>query len=58
MISGDLQRFGTKLKLSLRMHETKGGRLLTSAQASGKTLAELEASAREAAGALMTGASQ
>ena len=37
VISGSVVRFGTKLKLSLQLHQTKDGKLLSAAVASGAT---------------------
>lgn len=42
IISGDLQKLGSRFKLSLRLHETRQGRLLSSAIASGGTLEQLD----------------
>ena len=43
VISGDLLRFGSSFKLNLKLHETRDGRLLAGAQASGRTIDELDA---------------
>lgn len=50
VISGEVLRFGTALKLNLRMHDTHSSELLSSAIASGKTVDELDA----AVGATLT----
>jgi len=42
VVSGDLLRFGTHFKLTLKLHETKMGRLLSSATATGKTIDDLD----------------
>ena len=43
VVSGDLLKFGSNYKLDLRLHDTRNGRLLAGAQASGKTADELDA---------------
>jgi len=43
VISGDLLKFGSAYKLNLKLHETHEGRLLAGAQASGRTIDELDA---------------
>ena len=55
VISGDVLKFGERFKLSLRLHETKGGRLLAAAVASGATLEELDAQVQQRAGELLEG---
>jgi hypothetical protein len=55
IISGDLQKFGSRYKLSLRLHETAQGRLLGATVLSGKALDELDAGADKAAAALIDG---
>ena len=52
VVSGDILRFGGKLKLSLRLHETGSGKLLASAVAEGDSLAQLEERAKHAAESL------
>lgn len=42
VVSGDLLRIGKNFKLDLRMHETKEGRLVSGAQASGASVEELD----------------
>ncbi len=54
IVSGEIQKLGTLYKLSLRLHDTREGRLLASTQASGKTVEELDASAQRAAEELLT----
>jgi hypothetical protein len=54
VVSGDLQKVGTKLKLSLRLHETRGGRLLGAEVASGKSVDDLDTAATEAADRLLS----
>lgn len=56
IVSGDLQRIGRKLKLSLRLHETRGGRLLAAEVSSGKDVDELDQSLQDTAARLLTGA--
>lgn len=48
---------GTRFKISLRLHETKTGRLIGSAIASGASVDELDDRAGQAAGALYATAS-
>ena len=55
VISGDVLKFGERYKLSLRLHETKGGRLLAAAVASGATLEELDAQVQARAAELLEG---
>jgi hypothetical protein len=55
VVSGDLLKFGARLKLSLRLHETKGGRLLAAAVASGATLEDLDAEVQKRAAELLAG---
>jgi hypothetical protein len=49
IVSGEIQRLGSFYKLSLRLHDTHTGRLLSSTQASGKSVDELDQSAQKAA---------
>jgi TolB-like protein len=42
VVSGEVLKFGSKFKLDLRMHDTKDGRMISGAQASGKTVDELD----------------
>ena len=53
VISGDVLKFGARFKLSLRLHETKDGRLLSAAVASGATLEELDAAIQARVAELM-----
>ncbi len=55
VVSGDVLKFGARYKLSLRLHETKGGRLLATAIASGATLEELDAEVQARAAELLRG---
>jgi hypothetical protein len=48
VISGDITRFGTTLKLVLKLHVVAGGNLVGSAQAEGQTLNELDRSLKPA----------
>ena len=47
VVSGDVLKFGSRFKLSLRLHETRGGQLLSAAVASGATLDELDTAVQE-----------
>ncbi|MGZ6142746.1 MAG: flagellar cap protein FliD N-terminal domain-containing protein, partial [Myxococcales bacterium] len=49
VVSGDVQRFGTKFKVSLRLHDTREGKLLSSATGTGATVDDLEESVAKAA---------
>ena len=49
IISGEIQKVGTRFKLTLRLHDTHEGRLLASAIGSGKSIDELDESAQKAA---------
>ena len=42
IITGEVLRFGKTLRLTIRMHETKIGRLVASSRVKGKTIEELE----------------
>ncbi|MGZ6142745.1 MAG: DUF2380 domain-containing protein [Myxococcales bacterium] len=53
IVSGEIQKLGSLYKLSLRLHDTREGRLLASTQASGKTIEELDQSAQQAAADLL-----
>lgn len=55
IISGELQKLGNLYKLSLRLHDTREGRLLGSAIASGKSVEELDGAAQKAAEDLLSG---
>lgn len=52
IISGELGRLGRQLKLSLRLHDTRAGKLLSSATGSAATLEELEPAIEKAGQAL------
>ena len=54
IISGEIQKVGTKYKLTLRLHDTHEGRLLASSIGSGKTIDELDEGAQKAAEDLFT----
>ena len=54
IVSGEIQKVGTKYKLTLRLHDTHEGRLLASAIGSGKSIDELDESAQRAAEELFT----
>src|SRR5438477_2178237 len=49
IVSGELQKVGARYKLTLRLHDTREGRLLASTQASGMTIEELDDAAQKAA---------
>jgi TolB-like protein len=55
IVSGELQKVGARYKLTLRLHDTREGRLLSSTQASGKTIEELDDAAQKAAADLLSG---
>jgi len=55
IVSGEIQKLGTLYKLSLRLHDTREGRLLASTQASGRTIEELDTDAQRAAQELLGG---
>lgn len=42
VVSGEVLKFGSKYKLDLRMHDTASGQLVSAAQASGKSLDDLD----------------
>jgi hypothetical protein len=48
VVSGELLKVGSALKMNLRLHETAGASLLTGALASGKSVDELDADAAKA----------
>src|SRR5258708_5404834 len=52
-VSGEIQKVGTRYKLTLRLHDTHEGRLLASTQASGRTIDELDTEAQRAAQELL-----
>src|SRR5438067_12619646 len=49
VVSGEIQTVGTRLKVSLKLHETHTGRLLSTAFATGKSVDELDDSVGKAA---------
>src|SRR5207247_1427804 len=49
IVSGELQRLGSKYKVSLRLHDTIEGRLLASSTGSGATVDELDENIARAA---------
>ena len=53
VISGEILKVGTRFKMSLKLHETKEGRLLSTSVASGKSIDELDESAQAAASELL-----
>ena len=54
IVSGEIQKLGSRYKLTLRLHETASGQLLASAIGSGKSVDELDESAQKAAEELFT----
>ncbi len=54
VISGELIRVGSKLKLDLRLHDTHNGQLLAGATAEGKTVDQLDGDLPRAVNALIT----
>ncbi len=56
VVSGEVLRYGSSFKLSLKMHETRDGRLLSAVQASGADADALEKSLRGAVTELMANA--
>ena len=55
VVSGEIQKLGSLYKMSLRLHDTREGRLLSSAIASGKSVEELDVSVQKAAEDLLSG---
>ncbi len=53
VISGELLRVGSSLKLNLRLHDTHEGKLLSAALVSGRSVDELDEAAQRAAATLM-----
>ncbi|MBS2022537.1 MAG: hypothetical protein JST92_09015 [Deltaproteobacteria bacterium] len=54
VISGEILRVGTKLKIDLRLHDTHSGQLLQGATVQGKSVDELDADLPRAVRALIT----
>ena len=54
IVTGDLLRVGSKLKLDMRMHETKTGQLISGSDASGKSVDEVDSGLPRAVNELMT----
>jgi TolB-like protein len=54
IVSGEIQKVGTRYKMTLRLHDTHEGRLLSSSIGSGKSIDELDESAQKAAEELFT----
>jgi hypothetical protein len=46
VVSGELLHFGAGLKLNLKLHDTREGRLIAMAQAGGQTAEDIDAAAR------------
>ena len=55
VVSGEIQKLGSLYKMSLRLHDTREGKLLSSAIASGKSVEELDLSVQKAAEDLLSG---
>src|SRR5438105_8789327 len=55
VVSGEIQKLGSLYKMSLRLHDTREGKLLSSAIASGKSVEELDVSVQKAAEELLSG---
>jgi tetratricopeptide (TPR) repeat protein len=53
VVSGDLLRFGSSFKLALKLHDTRSGKLLSTAIANGKTIDELDTQSQAAAKELL-----
>jgi hypothetical protein len=53
VVSGEILKVGSKFKMSLKLHETANGQLLSTAVASGKSIDELDESAQAAAADLL-----
>jgi hypothetical protein len=53
VVSGEVLRVGSRYKMSLKLHETKNGRLISTAIASGRTIDELDESVQKAADDLL-----
>ena len=54
IVTGEIQKVGRRLKISLRLHGTRGGRLLSSTIASGNSVDDLDDSANKAVESLYT----
>ena len=53
VVSGEILKVGSRFKMSLKLHETREGRLLSTSVASGKSIDELDESAQSAASELL-----
>jgi TolB-like protein len=53
VITGDIRKFGTQLKVGLRVHDTATGEMKAAEVGSGRTVDELEAPVKEAAAQLL-----
>jgi hypothetical protein len=54
VISGEVLKVGTRYKISLKLHETQDGRLLSTGMASGKSIDELDEGLQAAATSLLS----
>jgi TolB-like protein len=53
VITGDIRKFGTQLKVGLRVHDTGTGEMKAAEEGSGRTVDELESPVKEAAARLL-----
>lgn len=54
VVSGELVRIGTRLKLDLRLHDTRNGQLLSGVTAQGKSIDDLDDDLARAVKALIS----
>ena len=55
VVSGEIIRVGSRLKVDLRLHDTRSGQLLSGAAATGKNVDELDAAVESAVRQLVSG---
>ena len=55
VVSGEIIRVGSNLKVDLRLHDTRSGQLLNGAAASGKNVDELDGAVEAAVRKLVSG---
>lgn len=55
IITGDIIQFGKQLRVTIRLHDTKTGRLVASEVASGHEVTDMESGIQEAGGRLLRG---
>ena len=53
IITGDIIKFGKQLRITIKLHDTKTGRLIASEVASGREVTDMEAGIQEAGGRLL-----